>query len=310
VRTCAGVSRCVRHAGLGVGGRASRDVPVVPEGSPENQSPFELHSIGRRKRGLVRREIRLWAWTSDIATISGGLASLAAFAAFLALVPDKATHPLLFRAALFALTWTGLVTLGLFIKGLFFRVPLVDVEDRWNEMYDRLRNATQKFIDDVATSTFLGLAPEYGGVPGEDWQGCARLVPIPCVDDRPLHQWHDRLAEHHDVRVRRFFAFARACEGIPPGGEYRRLGVRTYDTIYRSRDVRSGFREWMVEEEVQSGAEPLVVLLAYMEVARACTVKTGLHPQHRGFWKLAIEWHPSTMALDGGISGEQQPRVL
>jgi hypothetical protein len=112
-----------------------------------------------------------------------------------------------------------------------------------------------------------------------------------------LHEWHDWLSNHSDPRVRVFYRFAGVCERNAQGSEYRRLGVRTYDVFRRSLDTRPGFRVWMEQSEVAAGAEQLLVLLAYMEVARASTEKIGRTPTHPGFWTLAEEWHPNAMRL-------------
>ena len=47
----------------------------------------------------------------------------------------------------------------------------------------------------------------------------------------------------------------------------------------------------MAEEEVAAGAHELVVILAYLEIARANDKRLGKTATHLGFWSLAKEWN-------------------
>ncbi len=228
--------------------------------------------------------------------LTAGLASLAVAVPLVGALPDLAEHPHWWQFQAAVAIALGLFGLALLYRGILSPVPLIDVEEPWNVAYDRLRNATHQFVAEVAEASFSSIR-EKDPNPLPKWDDYAAYVPLPLAEVGPLHACEHDLTGHEDLRVRLFFELARACEGIRAGSEWRRLGVRTYDAFFRSRETKPGFREWMEQEEVESGAESLVVLLAYMEFARACTVKTGKNPQHMGFWRLAKEWHPNTLAL-------------
>jgi hypothetical protein len=273
---------------------------VIP---PTTNRSHEISGRGWNRAAYLRnmkqeskRDLRLWARRPDMITLTGGLAALAVTVGLAGVIPHLTRHPYWLGLVLAASVLFGVFGGGLLWRGLFQPIPLVDVEEPWNAMYDRLRNETQRFIENVATSSFSPIQAKYAGSPS-DWQECARQIAIPEVDDRPLHSWEGQLLNHKDDRIRLFFEFARACEGIAQGGEFRRLAVRTYDMFRRSRDTRLGFQYWMEQEEVEAGAESIVVLLAYMEIARACRVRSGRTPMHPGFWTLAEEWHASTLRL-------------
>src|SRR5262249_45014457 len=132
----------------------------------------------------------------------------------------------------------------------------------------------------------------------EDWRNFAERVPIPAIDGRPLWAWEERLANHSSAYVRQLFTFAKIVEMSPAATEYRRHAVRAYDRFCRLSAAKvPGFRDWMDQQEVQAGADPLVVMLAYLEVAAACRVRISRSPAHSGFWELAEAWHPETLAL-------------
>ena len=241
-----------------------------------------------------RPTVRLWARRPDIAFATAGLAALAVATTLPGVLPAENEHPHVRTAGIGLALAFGIVGLATLIRAFILRVPLVDVEEAWNASYDRLRDATAILVEDVVGPEFNtgGNFGKYTEL-GDSWQANIENIPIPKLrkGEGPLSAWHSRLADNDSPAVRQFYTLARAVDGIAAGSRYRRLAVRTYDIYYRSRDTRPGFREWMEREEVASGAESLVVLLAYMEVARAHRVGVGKKATHLGFWELAREWH-------------------
>jgi hypothetical protein len=222
--------------------------------------------------------------------------SLAAFLAVLAIKPDPQNADLATFTIWFGLaTGLGLLGAAFFYKGLSRRTPIVVDEQAWNERYDKLRNETDRFMEESGSqwSNFRGA---HGQLPLPDlWPQYARGLPIPRVESGPLHEWANTLKAHSSQEVRLFFEFTSALTERSFPNEYRRLAVRTYDWLYRARASLTGFPEWMEAEEVSAGAEDLMVILAYMEVARAKNHPVGKTATHLGFWLLAEEWHPNTV---------------
>jgi len=242
------------------------------------------------------RNVRLWARRPDMVTAGAGLAALAISAALVIAVPSLDAHPAWRNGALWIGVLAGVFGLLLFVRGIFQPLPLIDVERQWNVDYDELRNRTTRFLAEQFDSAWNRIRQKYPEVTGT-WKECMKAAPIPNVDARPLREWNDRLARHPSAHVRLAYEVARAVDVIAAGGEFRRLAIRTYDIFWRSARTKPGFREWMEEQRVRDGAEELVVVLAYMEVARAFATNWAARPPHLGFWNLAEEWHPNTLDL-------------
>jgi hypothetical protein len=231
---------------------------------------------------------RLNAWRPDWNRVAIGVA----IAGLLFLFPDATATTTNFDRLVAFVVFAAAV--GVFWSGISSRVPTVEVEQAWNADYDKLRNMTDLFlIDAIRQFTELRGARTTTRQPWRvRWQDYIEHVPIPKVERGPLRVWYDRLANHPSDDVKQFFYFAAALGRIISAAEYRRFAVRTYDRFSRLHASNApGFREWMKEEEVTAGAEGLVVLLAYMEVARAGDVPIGTSAAHLGFWSLAEEWH-------------------
>lgn len=244
-----------------------------------------------------RRTLRLWGKGSDMSALAAGLSGLSVGVALATSLPDVQRQPNRYAAQLVLAVVFVLIGVWLCFRSRFRAVAAVDEEAAWNATYDRLRNETDRFLASVVLHGYEATLRRYPSAP-EAWQDLASAVPLPSVDERgPLRRWHSYLAEHPDERIRMMMFFADYCDAEFYGGEYRRLAVRTYDVFARSRGTKAGFAEWMEEELVRSGAEVLVVLLAYMEVARAYRVGGAPKPSHAGFWTLAEEWHPNHMRL-------------
>jgi hypothetical protein len=181
--------------------------------------------------------------------------------------------------------------------GLFHRVPVAVVEEPWDERFDELRDQTHAFVRhlDNEYTAFRARLPGSR----KSWRDYTTVVPIPRPDRRPLHEWESRFEQHKSSEVRELFEFAREATRGEESNDYRRFAVRTYDRFGKLLAAKApGFREWMEEEDVEAGAEPIIVMLAYMEVARACTTRLGKPGSRRtGFWFLAESWHPHVMAL-------------
>jgi hypothetical protein len=235
------------------------------------------------------RKLRLTVWRPNVGLFTAGIAALSLSAALGATVPDATTSPNLHLLWEWLISVSGVVGFGLGIAGLARRVPLVEIESDWNVVYDQLRNRTDRFIAEVldpAANVLRNQHPEMRG----SWRDYIDKVPVPFVDGGSLLRWDAKLKQYSDDS-REFYQIARAAEGIKEGAEYRRFAVRTYDRFFRARASVPGFKEWMAQEEVQWGAEPLLVVLAYMEIARAALVHGGKGAVHLGFWSLADEWH-------------------
>lgn len=118
-------------------------------------------------------------------------------------------------------------------------------------------------------------------------------------DERPLHEWGYFLTTHASPDIRQFFAFAKVAGEKVDVSNFRRYGVRTYHRFGRLlRAEAEGFQEWLDDEGVKDGAEEIVVLLAYLEIAKAVQHPTEFRGDgHSGFWYLAEQWHPQTMGL-------------
>jgi hypothetical protein len=227
--------------------------------------------------------------------LSAGLASLAVSAPLILALPNSAAYPNQW-AIQFYLSIAFLV-LGMALIGasLVRTVPVADAEASWNAEYDRLRNMTHTFMTRViAANDSLK-----DGFPNrrESWESYVAHVPMLIPPAHALERWYDPLVAYHSEDVKLFFRLADMLEGSSENADYRRYAVRTYDRFWRLRAAKPGFRKWMEDEAVADGAEGLVVLLAYMEVARASRVKLGAAASHGGFWRLAQEWHPNVIAL-------------
>lgn len=242
-----------------------------------------------------RRQMRLRVWRPDVNRAGAGLAALAITAGLIGSPPKYAEHPRLFLIQLGVGIAFGILGAVLFYQGMAYRASLVDVEDGWNVKYDKWRNAAQAFgaFADGRYAPRLGFP---------DWRSLATSVPLPIVTRMPLRRWDSFLQAHENPAVAKLYGFAL---GLVEGdtnysvGEFRRLGVRLYDQVWRLRAGKEpGFDEWMQQEAVRDGAEPLVVMLAYLEIANAARVAfEGQGDVHAGFWELAEEWHPNTMRL-------------
>lgn len=180
----------------------------------------------------------------------------------------------------------------LMCAGIFHKVPAPEVDERWDDRLDQLRDKADAFLKAADSEYGLLRASNKNWRPS--WRDYVECIPIP-DGGSPMTAWAARLAGHQSDDVQQFFAFARLIER--PHGDFRRFAVRTYHRFGRlHRGDAPGFRQWMEDEGVADGAEPIVVILAYMEAARADAAAFG-KARHRGFWHLAKEWHPNTMAL-------------
>lgn len=188
------------------------------------------------------------------------------------------------------------IGVALLAVGFSHRVWVANLEEPWNRSYDTLRDKTDAYLTTV-DNNYLVFRGSHGDYRAR-WRDYVKDLPIPRVDERPLEEWTPFLANHPDPAVQQFFVFARAEASSPSSNIYRRLAVRTYHQYGRLLKA-PGFAAWMQDESVQGGAEEIVVLLAYLEMARAGQVKTGNPPSHLGFWSLAEAWHrtPPPIAL-------------
>jgi hypothetical protein len=235
-----------------------------------------------------KRKLRLYSRRPELNGV--GLGALATALALAALLP---TYPALKSAGLITVGFLAAISVVFFLKGAFKKVPAIDEEEKWNAIVDKLRNDTD---------SFLRLAGRYWEVVSEghpnaraDWRNYVAYVPIPSVTEGPLSSWGATLKNHPSEDVQIFFEFCSAVARPLEAQEYRRYAVRTYDWLYRARESKAGFDKWMEEQEVASGGEELVVILAYMEIARAFDNPIGKTATHLGFWALAEEWHPNTL---------------
>jgi hypothetical protein len=209
---------------------------------------------------------------------------------------------LLFKPPESFVDWVVVLGIGamagwLIYAGLFHRVPVADVEEPWDERFDQLRDQTQVFIRYLDNEYTTFHARVHGSRPS--WRSYTSVVPVPRPDRRPLHEWQLRFEQHKSAEVRELFEFAKTVTHGEAASDYRRFAVRTYDRFGKLLAAKApGFQEWMEEEDVEAGAEQLIVMLAYMEVARACSTRLGKPGSRRaGFWFLAELWHPNVMAL-------------
>jgi hypothetical protein len=197
----------------------------------------------------------------------------------------------------------------LLISGALNKIPTADVDERWDDRYDRLRNLTEA-VQPTLSAFYINNIWAHNDSVGT-WEEYTKLVAIPHPDARPLHLWGPFLKNHESEHVREFFRFAGMVNEAQRVSDYRRFAVRTYHRFGRLlRADADGFREWFNDEGVKDGAEPIVVLMAYLEVARAARHPTGFRGDgHSGFWYLARRWHPNTMRLPKSIQPESKKPV-
>lgn len=224
---------------------------------------------------------QLQTWSPDMNRIGLGIA----LAGLIVLFPDAAsTTANADKLVAFAVT---IAAIGFFWTGITNRVPGVDAEQKWDEWYDQLRNESEEFSGMVTASFPSWVTTD------QAWQDYVCAVPIPKADERPLREWGPFLNVHPDDGVRGLFKYAANFHSHSTVARYRRMAVRTYGRFGELRAAKvSGFRNWMEAEEVREGAEPLLVMLAYLEIARASATGFGGKGRAReAFWGLAEEWH-------------------
>jgi hypothetical protein len=192
------------------------------------------------------------------------------------------------------------------ISGALHHVPTAEADERWDNQYDQFRTALEVFAR-VADHDYAHFASGHQ-FPYKTWRDHARAIPIPNPGMRPLHEWKDAIEQHPSEDVRVFFRFIQNLLVDQQVNSFRRYAVRTYDRFGRLLEAKAdGFQEWMESEEVDAGAEELVVALAYLEVAKAAQVPIGRGGRARsGFWALAEYWHPDSFRL--GTDGPEGMR--
>jgi hypothetical protein len=194
------------------------------------------------------------------------------------------------------LTATVLVSAHLILTS-FHRLSITVVEERWRQKLHTISEETAlgvQQLDAFYSGHFLAKGLKMS------WRDYARVASWPVVTRTPLREWDSYLTNHSENDVRQLYAFAKvACTDMAVLPSYRRLVIRTFREFGDWLDEgQRGFAEFLEREEVKRVYREIIVMIGYMEIARAHEDRSNARGDvESGFWRLGERWSDLTIAL-------------